>query len=354
MLDFLIIGQGIAGTLFAHELEKRGKRFMLVDAGQTNASLTAAGMVNPVILKRFSPVWQGRIQIERARQTMAELSQKLDVKLDYPFDILRIFHNSSEKQTWLKKAKTPQLSGLLDEQFDTSPSDNMLAPHGVGRIHWGGRIDLTALLSTYRLHLESHGCLREERFDYEQLSVGAFCAYDDIQAKYVVFCEGYGLKHNPYFNHLPLNGNKGEVLIARIPHLVLSACVKSSVFIMPLPEQGDDVYFIGATYNWNDKDSIPTEAGKTELLTKLSNILPNNVFQSVEILEHRAGMRPTVADRRPLLGRHETYHKMFVFNGLGTRGVMLGATMARLLCAHILDGDDLPNEVDIRRFVEKQ
>ncbi len=352
--DFLIVGQGIAGTLLAHELDKRGQTVVVIDNGANNASLTCAGMVNPVVLKRFSPVWQGKQQILHARQLMAELEDKLSLTLMHQFDILRVFHNEQEQKTWCDKATLPALDGLLDAQLYPAPSDKLHAPLGVGRVHWGGRVDVRALLTGYRAYLRDNDQLREETFDYQQLKVtDSGCTYGDIRARNVVFCEGFRLKNNPYFKTLPLNGNKGEVLTVRIPDLKLSATVKSAVFLMPLPECGESVYFVGATYNWTDKDNRPSQAARTQLLDKLSKLLPADVFACVEVCSQHAGMRPTVSDRRPLLGRHPEHQRLFVFNGLGTRGVMLGASMATHLSQHLLDRQALPAEVDIARFLPR-
>lgn len=350
-VDFLIVGQGIAGTLFAHECQKRGHSLLLFDPGHSNASLTAAGMYNPVVLKRFTPVWQGLAQIQRLRQTAAELTEKLGVVVDYPLDILRVFHDDNERQTWQKKAAQPLLEQLLDRQLQAPPSVNLQAPLGVGRVQHSGKIALQALLSAYRSHLQKQHCLCEQAFDYKKLILhDTGCQYDDITARYVVFCEGYGLTANPFFADLPLKGNKGEVLTVRIPSLRLSAVVKSAVFLLPLPEQGKDIFLLGATYHWTDKTSTPTLAARQELLDKLGRLLPPNWLNKVQVLEHRAGMRPTVIDRRPLLGRHQQHPNVFVFNGLGTRGVMLGATMAPLLYDFIVHRQALPPEVDIARF----
>lgn len=349
--DYLIIGQGIAGTLFAHELEKNGQQFIVIDPNQHNASKTAAGMYNPVVLKRFSPVWQGQQQIEIAKQTLAELSEKLDVTLDYPMDIFRLFHSEAEKQTWSKKATDEALTGLLDVSFYANHYTGITAPLGFGRVVLGGKIDLKTLLKSYRQYLSKQGIIRTERIDYQCLSYqdNHFIYHSssgDIVADKVVCCEGYGIKQNPYFNYLPLKGNKGEVLLVKIPHLALSAAIKSKVFIMPMPELGEDVYFVGATYHWTDKDSIPTDVAKNDLLDKLATF----VSGEVTVLAHYAGIRPTVIDRRPLLGRHPQYSNLYILNGLGTRGVMLGASMAKHLYNFIETNTELPKPVDITRF----
>ncbi len=350
-VDYLIVGQGIAGTLFAHELEKKGHSFIVVDEHSRNASKTAAGMYNPVVLKRFSPVWQGLEQIQQAKKTVVELAEKLSIKLDYPMDILRIFHNEDEKKTWQKKANDALLADFLDKQFIENSHKCLAAPFGLGRVYWGGKIDLNTLLTTFRQYLIEQSCLLNEKLDYARMTVqkDGFSYQSEkmtIQVKKVICCEGYGIKENPFFNELPLKGNKGEVLIVKAANLNLTAAIKSKVFIMPMPEQGDDIYFVGATYNWTDKDTIPTAAAKKELLDKLSQFVDGEIT----VFDHRAGMRPTVIDRRPLLGRHHKHHSLYILNGLGTRGVMLGATMAKHLYRFIEEDEKLPSSVDISRF----
>lgn len=349
--EYLIIGQGIAGTLFAHELEKHGHDFMVIDPNLHNASKTAAGMYNPVVLKRFSPVWQGQQQIELAKKTIAELSGKLDGILDYPMDIFRIFHDEAEKSTWTKKTHHEDLSKLLDTQFYNNENSAIHAPLGLGRIALGGKIDLKTLLKSYRQHLEKQQKMLTENVDYQKLNYAnnQFTYHGmsaSISAKKVVCCEGYGIKQNPYFNELPLKGNKGEVLIVKAPNLNLSAAIKSKVFIMPMTELGDDIYFVGATYNWTDKDDIPSQAAQDELLEKLSQFVDSDV----EVISQHAGIRPTVIDRRPLLGQHATQPSLYILNGLGTRGVMLGASMAKYLYDFIEVNAKLPKAVDITRF----
>lgn len=359
--DYLIIGQGLAGTFFAHELDKNGHQFMMIDPDVHNASKTAAGMYNPVVLKRFSAVWQGQQQIATAKQTVTEIEQILAAKLaakteksaanlDYPMDIFRIFHDEAEKVTWTKKAANCELKGLLDTQFYPSfPS--IIAPLGLGRIISGGKIDVKSLLANYRTYLVNNRQILTEHLDYQRLSYqnGQWIYQGKtitVAANKVVCCEGYGIKENPYFNGLPLKGNKGEVLIVKAPQLNLSAAIKSKVFIMPMTELGEAVYFVGATYNWTDKDTVPTVAAKQDLLVKLSQFVSGDI----QVLSHQAGIRPTVTDRRPLLGQHAEQPQLYILNGLGTRGVMLGASMAKHLYQLTECQVSLPLAIDIRRF----
>jgi len=146
--------------------------------------------------------------------------------------------------------------------------------------------------------------------------------------------------------YLPLDGTKGELFIIKAPQLNLDVIINTSVFILPL---GNDLFKVGATYNWQDKTNLPTEEGKSELLARIHEIL-NCEF---EIIDHFAGVRPTVRDRKPLIGTHLKFPQLHILNGLGTRGVMLGPSMAIALFESIEYENPLDKTIDIRRYDKK-
>jgi glycine oxidase len=119
------------------------------------------------------------------------------------------------------------------------------------------------------------------------------------------------------------------------------------VFILPL---GNSLFKVGATYNWNDKTNTPTQEGKQELIDRIKEILTCDF----EIVSHYAGIRPTVKDRKPLVGTHREFSNIHILNGLGTRGVMLGPAMAKALFEHIELGIPLASEINIKRFDKKK
>jgi glycine oxidase len=94
---------------------------------------------------------------------------------------------------------------------------------------------------------------------------------------------------------------------------------------------------------------LPTEEGKLELIERIKEIITCDF----EIMEHFAGVRPTVKDRRPLVGTHADYNSVHILNGLGTRGVMLGPAMAIALFDYIENEIPLEKEIDINRFLPK-
>jgi glycine oxidase len=208
-------------------------------------------------------------------------------------------------------------------------------------------VDTNVLRKNYHDYLQLENLLQKEAFDYSEIIFEEnFIKYKNIKAKHIVFAEGFGMHANPFFNYLPLDGTKGELFVIKAPLLNLDVIVNTSVFILPL---GDDLFKVGATYNWEDKTNTPTEEGKQELIDRIKEIITCDF----EIVSHFAGVRPTVKDRRPLLGTHPNHAALHILNGLGTRGVMLAPAMALDLFEHIEKGKPLDKTIDIRRFNKK-
>jgi hypothetical protein len=69
-------------------------------------------------------------------------------------------------------------------------------------------------------------------------------------------------------------------------------------------------------------------------------------------MEHFAGVRPTVKDRRPLVGTHAEYSAIHILNGLGC-GVMLGPSMAKALYNAIENDIPLDSAIDIKDLSQK-
>lgn len=348
MIDYLIIGSGLAGISFSEIALQNNKSILVLDNNSQNSSKIAGGLYNPVILKRFSEVAQAKEHLLIMNQFFANLERKLDCKVDFKLPILRKFFSIEEQNNWFSASDKANLAPFLSTNLISKKYSSIDSPFGYGEVLQTGYIDTSLLLSKYREYLMKNQLFREEFFDYSLLQEEIDgIRYKDIRARHIIFAEGFGMHSNPYFNNLPLDGTKGELFIIKAPSLDLDVIMNTSVFILPL---GNDEYKVGATYNWKDKTDTPTEEGKTELVQKIREII-NCDF---EIVAHFAGVRPTVKDRRPLVGTHVSHNSIHILNGLGTRGVMLGPAMAKALFENIEYQKLLDKTIDIRRFNKKQ
>lgn len=343
-VDFLIVGCGLAGVALCEHLERLGHSFLVYENDSQSSSSVAAGLYNPVILKRFTPVWEAKTQLEIAIPFYENLEKKLGLTLDYPFNIFRRFTSVEEQNLWFSAADKSKLSAYLDLKLEKNTNSALDAPFQLGKVHGTGRLDSKLLIDAYRSYLLEKGVLRKERFVYENLIIKSDrLNYSTIEAKNIIFAEGYGIKQNPFFKDLPLNGTKGEVLVIKSKNLKLEQTIKSSVFIIPI---GNDLYKVGSTYNWRDKTNEITPEGRDELLTKMKSFIDCDF----EVIEHKAGIRPTVQDRRPIAGAHPEYSNLFVLNGMGSRGVMIAPFISKCLLDFIFSDKPLSEEIDINRF----
>ncbi|TRZ43220.1 NAD(P)/FAD-dependent oxidoreductase [Robertkochia solimangrovi] len=347
MVDYLIVGSGLAGLAFCEELEKHKRSFLMIDDASQLSSVVAGGMYNPVILKRFTRVWRSEEQMAHLEEFYPRLEAKLGVKVDHKIPVLRRFASVEEQNNWFEAADKPGLNAFMEPKVIRKSVNHVDAPFGFGQVLRSGRIDTALLLKEYKTYLKAAGRLVEETFDYTALHcLEDHVSYKEHKAGNIVFCEGFGLKSNPYFNYLPLNGTKGELLLIRAKGFDLDFVLKSSVFLLPL---GNDLYKVGATYKWKDKTQEPTVESKEELEDKLRSFFKG----SYEVIDQFAGIRPTVADRRPLVGRHPVYDRYYVLNGLGSRGVMIGPYAAPQLFAYIENEIPMDPEMDIVRYKKK-
>ncbi|WP_343487951.1 FAD-dependent oxidoreductase [Allomuricauda sp. d1] len=347
MLDYLIVGLGLAGTCFSETLRKNSKSFKVISDTSQQASLVAGGLYNPVILKRFTLAWKADEQLDVALPFYTELERQFNVKLDFKVRILRRFASIEEQNGWFEAADKQGLRRFLSTKIHPNKNSSLDAPFGFGEVLETGRIDTQRLLTVYRKLLLQEEKLVEERFDHQTLKINEDGVdYKAIKAKRVVFAEGFGLKHNPFFDYLPLNGTKGELLTIKAPKLKEMSVIKSSVFIIPL---GDDQYRIGATHKWKDKTNKPTEEAKEELLKKLRTFLKCDF----EVIDHVAGVRPTVTDRRPLVGRHPEHKNLFVLNGFGSRGVLIAPYASHQLYEAVENNGTVHQEMNSNRFTSK-
>lgn len=346
-VDYIIVGLGLAGIAFCEECERNGKSFVVIDKGDEGASRIAAGLYNPIILKRYSLPWKSIEQFDLAIPYFKALEKKLGVSFMKDMPVRKVFQSTEDQNNWFTASDKIDLERFVKPSIVKKDHAYIDAPFHYGEVQETGRVDIKKLQVYYEKYLISKSAFAKAVFEYDDIKLdGASVVYGDYKARSIVFAEGFGVKRNPYFNRLPLVGNKGEYVIIKAPTLLLNAALKSSFFIVPL---GDDLYKVGATYNWVDKDWKSTEEARTELLLKLDGILT----APYEVVAQEAGMRPTTGDRRPLLGRHPKFRQLAVLNGLGTRGVMASPLLAKFLFQFLENNVPLPEEIDIMRFPKK-
>ncbi|MCW5899846.1 MAG: FAD-binding oxidoreductase [Flavobacteriales bacterium] len=336
--DVILLGHGIAGAVLAETLLARGLRVHVYDRKLPgNASMAAAGVVNPLVLKRETPSWRAQELLPMAEACYRKMEQRLGAHLWHPMELVRLFPDEATAQRWDLAMRDPITSSFIDRREQPAVEAAPLRPcHGYGTAHRAAWLDVPAMLELQRRDLLKRGAFTESEISDADIEVhGTGIRVAGMDAQWLVRCTG-AFKAMP--GMVPV---KGEGLTVRLSGLRMDRMLHRGVFLLP---QGGEVYRAGATFQWDDVWSGPTDAAREGLLRKIDTMTP----APAQVLDHWSGVRPTSRDRRPIMGRTSAHEA--VLNGLGSRGVLLAPWCADHLAGHLLDGAPLDPEVDVVRF----
>ncbi|PTN10067.1 FAD-binding oxidoreductase [Mangrovibacterium marinum] len=343
--DFIIVGQGLAGSLLSYELLKRGQKVAVIDSPDyRKASEVAAGLVNPVVFRRLTRSWLVDDLYPQLASTFAELEELLGCRIFYPMKIRKVF-GSGEASFWQKKVADNELAEYLNAAPDFTRYPELKLEQGSGWVEKAGRVDLETFLAAYRSWLKAKCLLYELNFEYERMILHpGRVVYGPLEGRKLIFCEGYRASQNPFFQQIQFKHTKGEVLNLVADRYRADFILNKAFFLMPT---GGGEFRLGATYDWDNLDEEPTEAARDELTGKLEQVFNGHY----RISGQRAGIRPTTHDRRPVAGLHPDHPQLGIFNGLGSKGCMLAPYFSRQLAAHLINPSvPLHPQVDLRRY----
>lgn len=335
-IDFLIVGQGLAGSLLAYLLLQRGKKVQIYDTPEIpSSSRVAAGIFNPVTGRKLVKTWMADDLFPFLEKFYLELEQVLQVKFFHEVPIYRPFPNQ-EVQEYFKSDKVPKdFEDFASIEFENIKHKNIVnSTWGGITTKQSGWVDLKVLLDSFREYFNEKEILIQEKFNPEQALANNYKT---------IFCEGFHGSYNPFFNYLPFNHVKGEVLDVEIEDIDLDEIINQGAFVIPLSK---NTFRLGATYTWHQLDFKPTLQGENELLMKYHKLM----IPALKVVKHLAGVRPATKDRRPFIGLHPEFQQIGIFNGLGSKGVSIAPYFAEQFADFLLTGKELSSEVNINRF----
>jgi glycine oxidase len=336
-----IVGQGLAGSVLALLLDDLGYDVVVADDGhRSSSSMVAAGMWNPLSFKKLHASWIADQLMPSAFRIYPRLQQKLGSQFFFPADLIRIFPDVRSANEWDERSVHPELNQFIGEEKNKFPGNDFHTPFGFGVVKNAGWLNTKVFLTSARAYLKSKNLLVDGEVDHRQIAV--WLSQNDI----VIQCTGWRLPENAGFDWLPVIRNKGEVLTVSIPDLETSDMFNFGKFLIPF---GEGIFKLGATYELNPQHLEPTAVAKNELLQDLNQ----NMTHRAVAVQHDTGYRPTVPDRKPLLGFDPDNRRSGVFNGFGSKGVMLIPFFAEMLIRHMCSGEVLMKDVDISRYFSR-
>ena len=344
-VDYLVVGQGLAGTWLAHYLLQNGKKILLVDQHNPNsATNVAAGIVNPITGRKLVKSWLFDSLLPFAKIAYRQAETDLQAHFFEEAPIVWLLNDVAEINAFAMRSTDPgykkYILGVKKDGIGGGFKE--FKAHAIVT---GARAYLARFVAAYRKRLLQHNLLINDRFEHKQIELHpSGVMWRNIHAKKIIFCEGFTALENPFFNWAPITPAKGQVLLIRAPKLNTNgALVKRKQFICPA---GKDLFWVGSNYNRNFINLLPNVAERDRLTAKLEQA----IAVSYEIVEHKAAVRPTTLHRRPFMGLHPKHPQLGIFNGLGTKGVTLAPFFATHFVDHLLNATPLMKEVNIEQY----
>jgi glycine/D-amino acid oxidase-like deaminating enzyme len=343
--NFLIIGQGICGTMLSYFLAKEGKDFLVLDDERPHtATAAAAGIINPVTGRRYVYTWMIDVIMPFAVQTYQQMGEALQVEAVQQKSIIDFFPTPQMRDAFVTRLTED------DTFLHSFPDQNHFNKYihydfGCGEISPAYCVSLGLLLAAWRQQLLQPERVFTETLDINELKVnGDGVQYKNITAEKIIFCDGIESARHPWFNRLPFSPNKGEALLIRAPELTNQYIFKKGLMLAPLPVQ--HIFWVGSNYQWEYENDQPSEQFYNTTKTHLQHWLK----APFEIVAHKAAVRPATLERRPFVGLHPHLPAIGILNGMGTKGSSLAPFFANQLSQHLVHGLPITEEADIKRF----
>lgn len=337
----MIIGLGLAGASLALRLHQLGKRILVLDAPEDNtSSRIAAGIFNPVTGRKLTRTWLADQLFPAVHKFYREAEDLTGREFFHPKPIYRPFLTIEEQNEWMGKSSDPDYALFIREIFRGPSLLGVRDPFGGLLLDQCGFLDTNRYVEGVRELMRAEQTYHEERVDMDRIvpEKDRVC-FGTLAAQYAIFSTG--IHTNPWFGWLPVRALKGETLTVETS-LDTRWVVNRGVYMVPSGKE----WRVGATYSQRDHKAGVTEESRAELLMGLKEL----INLPVDVMGQQWGFRPTTPDRRPLLGRHPEHERMWVFNGMGTKGVSLAPYFSTMLVSAIENGLPINKDVDIDRY----
>lgn len=342
-VDHIIIGLGLSGAAVALQLARQGKTIAVFDVPRRNrASRVAAGLFNPVSGKMMTKTWKADDLFPYLTVFYQEAEQLTGQRFLHQKPLYIPFRTVEEQNAWMSDSEDAAIKPYVEKVFTSNAFGDQVADDlGGVLLRQCGYLHIGSYLQAVRDLLLKKYWLGGE-MDYNKLTVhSGFIQYEHIRAGSLILCEGLHALQNPLTSWLPLRPLKGETIDVRFSEEP-RAIYNRGVYAVPF---GTDVYKVGATFE-RTAASGTSGKGREELESKLRSL----VRIPYEVIGHDWGIRPTVPDRRPIVGRHPDHANVYVFNGMGTKAVSQAPFFSKVLAESLSHGSLIAQAVNISRF----
>lgn len=343
-VDYIVVGQGIAGSAVALQLMARGKTILVMDRPDQNmSSRIAAGLFNPITGKRMAKTWMAELIFPYLHNFYRQIEEKTGQNFFFPLPLYRPFLTVEEQNEWMAKSADPAFVDYVERISAQSSFSHIHDEHGGLTLRHCGYLHTTHYIAAVRKLIQETNIFKEENFDENEVCFrGELVEYKSFIASKLILCQGVQSIQSKWFNWAPLLPLKGETIRVQTGFLS-QQIINRGVYIVP---SALNQVRVGATYNFQDAEPGITIAGRKELEDKLKE-LANFRYQ---VIDHEWGIRPVTRDRRPIIGMHPIHKSLIIFNGMGTKGVSQAPFFSDILVRWMEGEIDLNKDINVNRY----
>ncbi len=341
-IDYLIVGQGLAGSLLAWELIQRNCKVIIVDNGNENASKIAAGLINPITGMRWVKSLNVDILLPSAINYYAGLSQKFNSEFYINKPILRLVQKPAELVHLQKRQQDLAYQPYLGTY---KPKTQFKADFGTVEQAQTGYVLIASLLKHLHEFFLQQQSYQQLDFQYSEIKFSPQLHWRNFNPKKIIFCEGFQAQNNPYFAYLPFQVAKGEILTIASSEFITDKILQYGNWLLPL---NNNHYRLGATFDPVHLNTDITQDAKTILSNNLHARLPNSC--KFKVIQQQANIRPCTLDKQAFIGLHPQHPELAIFNGFGAKGSLQIPYYAQQFSQHLITKTPLNSNIDIQRY----
>ncbi len=324
----IIVGHGLAGAILAHTLIEHKQDVLVLDSQMPHsATKVSAGLINPFIGPKLNVPEDFSVCMLENNNFFQKIEQKTGKNYLKSIILHRVFQSDQQKEKWEYLSEDYKRGFLSKKQCKEIGIETTL---GAGQT------------SAWKLNALDFIKDSQEALIFQKRYLAESFNPKKWGKNRVIFCEGYRVRENKWFMHLPFSPAQGEIL-----QVESTNNLNVSNGIWYITDDNKTSARIGSTWKHQDIESGPTIPARKEIIGKVS-YFPE--LSKVRVLSHVSGVRSATSDRQPILGQHPEFKNYYLFNGFGSRGSTTISRCAKQMTDFILKGQNLPIQNDIRRF----
>lgn len=326
-MKIAILGGGMAGVATAYHLLHSGKsvEVVLFDANGigNGASAVPQALIHCYAGARARLSFRAHDGWDATFQLISAAEAAMERPVAQHSGVLRLAVSQQQRDDFAVAAASYE-----DVRWCSAEECQELCPGICGApgiwLEQAALVDMKAYLTGLWQCCEALGARLKRQSVGNLQSLGAFDT--------IVVATGAATTALPECSHLPITPLKGQMLLLRSPAKLPRCPIASHILL--LPQAGSDTILVGSTYERHYRHTAADLAeAEAALLPKAIALFPP--LAQAEVLGIFTALRASAPLHRPLVERLSAH--CWIFTGLGSKGLLWHALLAKELAQTILE-----------------